>query len=423
MHLTAAPEASLGGDALERARRRSTRLLVGAAALASVAHIAAVTVMAIAARELLGDTALAGASTTTVILGSAVGSTLLARLMLRRGRRFGLVLGLTIAAVGGLLGAAALLWSSFPLLLAGTLLFGFGNSSSQLSRYAAADMVPAPRRAWAIGLVVWAATVGAIIGPNIVPPAASLAEALGMARLLGPFLVAALVMGLAGLLLQVGLRPDPYQLAHESSRLTSGSSGGEPFARILRRPRVAIAVGAMVAGQVVMVGIMTMTPLHMSDHGHGLTSVGLVISAHAAGMFVFSPISASIVARLGEVPTILAGLAVLAASALLAAWAPQDGGLVLLLALFLLGYGWNLGFLAGSALLVSGVEHEERTRTEGVADSLVSGSSAAASLAAGFILAAAGFATLGLLAVLLLGLTVGLVLRLRGRISAVVVAS
>jgi MFS family permease len=136
----------------------------------------------------------------------------------------------------------------------------------------------------------------------------------------------------------------------------------------------------MLVGQMVMVGIMTMTPLHMSDHGHGLTSVGFVISAHAAGMFAFSPISASIVARLGEVPTILAGLGVLAASALLAAWAPQDGGLVLLLALFLLGYGWNLGFLAGTPCWerrgARGADTHGRRRGHPV-----SGSSAAASLA------------------------------------------
>jgi MFS family permease len=166
-----------------------------------------------------------------------------------------------------------------------------------------------------------------------------------------------------------------------------------------------------------MVGIMTMTPLHMSDHGHHLTSVGFVISAHAAGMFALSPVSARIAAWIGDIPTILVGIAVLATSATLAAIAPPDGGLLLLVALFLLGYGWNLGFLAGSSLLVSGVEHQERTRTEGFADTLVLGSSAVASLSSGLVLAAAGFAALGLLSMILLVIAVALVLRLRVRVD------
>jgi len=169
----------------------------------------------------------------------------------------------------------------------------------------------------------------------------------------------------------------------------------------------------MIVGQVVMVGIMTMTPLHMRDHGHELAAVGLVISAHTAGMFALSPISGRIVQRFGSMATILAGAAVLASAAVLAAAAPANGGVVLLVALFLLGYGWNLGFVAGSALLVSGVEHAERTRTEGLADSLVWGSSALASLTSGFILANAGYATLGIVATFMLVLPVAAVLRRR----------
>jgi MFS family permease len=408
----------LAGEALEAARRRSTRLLVASAALGSIAHIAGATVVVIAARELLGDRTLSGLPSTASIVGSAIGASLLSWLMLRRGRRTGLVVGLGMGLLGALVTTWSVLAGSFVLLLAGMLLFGFGNSSNQLSRYVAADMHPAPRRAWAIGLVVWAATVGAVLGPNLAPVAASLAAGSGMPELAGPFLVAGVIMGLAALLLWVFLRPDPYQLADVSSRLTAGAAGGGvPMARILRRPRVAIAVIALVTGQVVMVGIMTMTPLHMSDHGHHLTSVGFVISAHAAGMFALSPVSARIAAWIGDIPTILVGIAVLATSATLAAIAPPDGGLLLLVALFLLGYGWNLGFLAGSSLLVSGVEHQERTRTEGFADTLVLGSSAVASLSSGLVLAAAGFAALGLLSMILLVIAVALVLRLRVRVD------
>jgi predicted MFS family arabinose efflux permease len=343
--------------------------------------------------------------------------------MVRRGRRTGLSLGLAIAVLGGLIATWSVISGSFLLLLLGTLLFGFGNSSMQLSRYAAADMAPAKRRAWVIGLVVWGATVGAIVGPNIVPLAASAAESLGVAELAGPLLLGTVFLGLTGLLWFARLRPDPYQLAEASSRIDDAdASTADPLTRILRRPSISTAIIAMVVGQVVMVGIMTMTPLHMREHGHELAAVGLVISAHTAGMFAFSPITGRIVQRFGSIATILAGAAVLATATVLAASAPPDGGLVLLVALFLLGYGWNLGFVAGSTLLVSGVEHAERTRIEGVADSLVWGSSALASLASGFILAGAGYSALGIAATFMLVLPVAAVLRGRragrNRVSA-----
>ena len=228
---------SLSGDALEAARRRSTRLIIGGSALGSVGHITAVTVVAIAARELLDDASLAGAST-TIIIGSALGASLLSWLMVRRGRRTGLSVGLAIAVLGGLIATWSVIAGSFVLLLLGTLLFGFGNSSLQLSRYAAADMAPAKRRAWAIGLVVWGATVGAIVGPNIVPLAASAAEALGFTELAGPLLLGTAFLGLTGLLWFARLRPDPYQLAEASSRVDEKTDAGtiEPLGHILRRP-------------------------------------------------------------------------------------------------------------------------------------------------------------------------------------------
>ena len=410
--MTGPHRGELPGDSLARARRRATWLLVAAAALASVANIAAFTVAGIAARELLGDAALAGAASTTIVLGSAVGTSVLAWLMVRSTRRMGLGLGLLLAMAGGLLAAWAVATEAFVALLMGTSLLGFGSASTQLARYAAADMAPPDGRAQAIGLVVWAGTVGAVVGPNLVPLAASISVELGTAELVGPFLAAAVIMALSAVLLFGLLRPDPYDLAHESSRIEPGEGLSEPMWRIMRRPHVATAVIALVVGQVVMVGIMTMTPLHMEDHGHGLVAVGLVISAHTLGMFALSPVSGRIAARIGAVPAVLTAIAVLAVSAALAAVAPADG-VLLGMALFLLGYAWNLGLVAGSALLVSGVEHAERTATEGAADTLVWGSSALASLGSGVVVAVLGFAALGVIGLGLATVTVAALLRLR----------
>ena len=137
-----------------------------------------------------------------------------------------------------------------------------------------------------------------------------------------------------------------------------------------------------------MVLIMTMTPVHMTAHGHHVEAVGLVISAHTFGMFALvaavgpadRPIRQPHGHRRGpdrDRP----------AASILAAVAPPDGGVLLFFALFLLGYGWNLGFVAGSTMLTQGVDVADRTRLQGAADSLIWSSSALASLGSGVVLA------------------------------------
>lgn len=169
------------------------------------------------------------------------------------------------------------------------------------------------------------------------------------------------------------------------------------LASVLARPSVPVAILALIAGQFVMVLIMTMTPLHMADHGHDLAAVGVVISGHTFGMYGLSPLSGRLTDRFGSVPVILAGLATVAAGSALAAFAPPEGGVLLFLALFLLGYGWNLGYVAGSALLTTGLSLAERTRIQGLTDGLIWSSAVAASLGSGLVVAFASFAMLGLL--------------------------
>ncbi len=386
--------------ALERARRRARRTLVAGVALGSTGHIAAVTVATIVAKDLLGTQTLAGAPGASVVLGAAMGALLLSSLMSRRGRRAGLALGYGIGVAGALVATASVLVRSFPLLIVGTTLIGFGNSSNQLSRYAAADMAPAARRATAISTVVWAATVGSVIGPQLVPIASDLAIRAGLPGLSGPYLVPVVFVGVAALLSFGWLRPDPYELADQTALDAHAAATTVPrdrLAGILRRPGVMAAIIALVAGQFVMVLIMTMTPLHMTEHGHGLAAVGAVLSAHTLGMFAFSPISGRLSERFGPVRTIFLGTATLAGSALMAAVAPADGGWILFLALFLIGLGWNFGFVAGSALLSEHLELHERTRVQGVADGLIWSTAAAASLGSGLIMAWVGYTALGIL--------------------------
>jgi MFS family permease len=401
MSVLAHEAAHLDGATLERARRRSRVALFIGVGFGSTGYIAAVTVATIVAKDLLGNESLAGVPSATVVLGAAAGAVILSSVMARRGRRIGLTMGYLVAVLGALVATLAVVVRSFPLLILGTFLIGFGNSANNLSRYAAADLVPTKRRPVAIGLVVWAATIGGVVGPWLVPLAQGLAPHFNLPPLAGPYLVPVVFVAIAGLLSFVLLRPDPFALADESAQHDEAPESRVPIRTILTRPIVVAAIAALVGGQATMTLIMTMTPLHLTDHGHDLGTVGLVLSGHIAGMFALAPVSGWLTQRLGSVTTIFMGAAVLIGASLLAALAPPESDTLLFVALFTLGFGWNLGFVAGSTLLSTGVSLAERARVQGAADAVIWSTSAVASVGSSLVVAAAGYTTLGLLGVVI----------------------
>lgn len=416
MAAAALEQARLGEAELDRLRRRMVWTLFAVSALGSTGYIAAVTVGTLAAADIAGGPTLGGVPTAASTFGTAGAASLLSALMLRVGRRPSVLVGLAVGVIGAVVAVIGVVLASIPILLAGSAIAGFANATGNLGRYIAGDLMPPQRRASALGTVVWGATVGSVIGPNLVSPAGEVATALGLPELAGAYVITAVFIGLALLLAALLLRPEPYALA-DPSALTSGPTD-EPAPALstsFARPSVLLALVTLVAGQVVMVLIMTMTPIHLIDHGHGLSTVGLVLSAHTFGMFALSPISGRLTDRLGSLAVIGAGLAVLGFAALLAALAPADGGLLLTLALFLLGFGWNLGFVAGSSLLTRGLTLAERTRVQGVTDGLVWSSAAFASLISGVVVAGASYTALGLLG---LGLLVPPAVLLLARRSA-----
>ena len=399
-------------------RRRIVWTLFAVSALGSTGYIAAVTAGTLAAAEIAGSAAPGGLPTATSTLGTAAAASLLSILMLRTGRRPGVLVGILV----GIAGAAVALWgvvvASLPLLLIGSAMAGFANGTGQLGRYIAADLVPPERRARTIATVVWGSTIGAVTGPNLVAPAGVAAESIGLPPLAGTYLLTVVFVGLAGMIAFIFLRPEPYELADHSA-LAPHPEGTVPSSvtTLLRTTPVLVALVTLAAGQVVMVLIMTMTPLHLTDHGHGLATVGIVLSAHTFGMFALSPITGRLVDRFGSPRIIAAGLLTLAIAALIAAGAPPVGGAMLTLALFLLGYGWNLGFVAGSSMLTTGLTLGERTRVQGVADGLIWTSAALASLSSGLIVAGASYTALGLLGVALLMPPAALLLARRGAVA------
>jgi MFS family permease len=407
---------ALDPAALATARTRIRGALVAGVALASTGYIAAVTIGTLIAQDLLGSSTLAGLPGATVVLGAAAGSLSLSWLMARSGRRPGLALGYGLAIIGPFLATFAVVNRSFPLLLVGTVLIGFANSAAQLARYAAADMEPPNRRASAIGLIVWASTIGAVVGPSIVSPAGAFALSIGLPELAGPYLVPVVAVGLAALLSLAFLRPDPMTL---SDHVVTGTDAGQSASLrvVFRRPAVLGAVVALIAGQCTMVLVMTMTPLHMRQHGHDLTAVGLVLSAHTFGMFALSPLSGRLTGRLGPLTTIYLGTAVMVVSSIMAAFTPTSSSVLLGVAMFLLGFGWNLGYVAGSTLLSSSLEIAERTRVQGAADALIWVTAAIASLGSGLVVQVAGYVVLGLLGAALVALATWILIVRRDAIS------
>ena len=396
-------------------RRRMIWTLFAISAFGTTGYIAAVTAGTLVAAEMAGTASAGGLPTTATTIGTAAAASLLSILMLRAGRRPGMLVGIAGGALGGAVAFAAILAGSIPLFLLGSAMTGFANGAGQLGRYVAADTAVPERRAATIGIVVWGSTVGAVAGPNLVAPAGAVAESLGLPALGGAYLLTTALISLSFLIGFVFLRPEPYLLADLSAlRARSEDESAPTLGGLLRHPAVLAALVTLVAGQVVMVLIMTMTPLHLSDHGHGLATVGLVLSAHTFGMFALSPITGRLTDRFGSPRVIAAGLGTLAVAAVLAALAPPDGGALLTIALFLLGYGWNLGFVAGSALLTRGLALAERTRVQGVADGLIWSTAALASLSSGLVVAGASYTVLGLLGVALLVVPAVLLLA-RGR--------
>ena len=381
-------------------RTRSISSLFAGVGLSATGFIALITVTPLAAEDLLGDARWSGLPSSLAIVGTAFGTSWLAAVMARHGRRRGLLLGYFTAASAAVFAALGVGFAIFPLLLVAIFTLGAGYGASRLSRYAAADLYEPEHHARAIGWVVWAGTIGSVLGPVLLEPAQKAATALSLPEVMGPFLLASLAMGAAGVVIFVTFPSDVPGRAR-------AKASGLPLTH-LRHANAQIALVALVIGQVVMVLIMTMTPIHVRNEGGGLQSVGLVIAAHTFGMYALSPLSGYLSDRIGRKPMIVIAGVFLVASGLVSVRAGADQTL-LALGLFLLGWGWNLGFVSASALLTESVPYDDRMRLQGFADSIVWASAATAGVSSGLLLHSVGFAALCHLGALMAILPAGLV--------------
>lgn len=391
-------------------QKRTLGVLMAGQVVASAALASAVTVGAYVVQGILGqDTPWGGIATATVTTGSAFMSQLLARIMSKSGRRVGLQTGYSLAIVGGLIAGLGVQRSSLTIFLLGLFLYGNGQASNLLARYAATDLALPQERAQAMSKILFASTFGAVLGPVLVVPAQWAGqEWFGWQKYTGPWVFAAIFFIGALVNIYMRLRPDPLEL---SGGLRSQAAVGVTTPRLTEALRIIcssrsgrVALMAMVVSQVTMVAVMTMTPVHLKAHGHESIS-SYVISLHIAGMYAFSPLVGRFSDARGRLPTILVGGILLVCATILAAIA-GEAAVVLFPALWLLGIGWSFALIGGSSLLVDSVPTESRVTVQGSADVMMSLCGGIAGFSSGFIRKAIGFHMLSSIAMLLAGLLI-----------------
>jgi MFS family permease len=388
-------------------QRRTLRLLFVTQIISGIGVAIGGSVGALLAADIAGI-GVSGLAQSFQVVGAALFAVPATAIVYGHGRRPSLAAGYFVAAIGSVVIVTAALRGSIPLLFLGFFLFGGASAANLQARYAAVDLAPAALRGRHLSLIVWATTLGAIVGPSLAAFAGAALDRYGVPTLAGPFLFSALLFGLATLLLLILLRPDPAVVARTAAAdpnppaADAGRAGMRSALRVIvSKAPARLGVSAMAMGHVVMIGVMAMTPVHIRSAGHDpahtLRIVGLVLSFHIAGMFAFSPIVGWLTDKIGRRPVIVAGIAVLLVACALAGTAGQHP-VRLVAALMTLGLGWSATMIGGSTLLSDSISVELRAAAQGLSDLVMGLAGALAGAFSGVIQATWGYPTLTLLA-------------------------
>ncbi|GAA1227263.1 MFS transporter [Prauserella halophila] len=396
--------------ALHPAQRRVLAVLVAAQILSGAGLAAGITVGALLAEDMLDTTGLSGLPTALFTAGSALAAALIGRASQRRGRRVGLAAGYAVGALGAVGVVVAATVDSVVLLFAALLLYGSGTATNLQARYSGADLATPAHRARALSAVLVATTLGAVVGPNLVTPLGTLAQTWNIPSLAGPFLLAAVAYSAAAIVLWALLRPDPLLTARALADPAPDDLPDPDVAATGRggddRRRILLGAAVMVLAQLVMVAIMTMTPIHMQHHGHTVGAAGVVIAVHVAAMYLPSPLSGYLVDRYGRMPLARASGLTLLAAGLVAGFSPPESVPLLSVALGLLGLGWSFGLVSGTAIITDNTALATRAKTQGLVDVAIAVAGAGGGLASGLVVATGSYTVLslagGVLAVALL---------------------
>jgi len=379
---------------------KRTLLIVSISQIFGGAGLAAgITVGALLAQQMLGTDAYAGLPAAMFTMGSAVAAFFVGKLSQKHGRRIGLAGGFIVGGLGAIGVVVAALTNSIILLLVSLLIYGAGTATNLQARYAGTDLANKKQRATAISITMVMTTFGAVAGPNLVGVMGRFAHSIGIPELAGPFILSAAAFILAGLVLFVMLRPDPLLIANMIETYKQEHTyKGQPVIEEAIENKRGITVGAivMILTQIVMVAIMTMTPVHMGHHGHALSAVGLVIGFHVGAMYLPSLVTGMLIDKIGRTTMSIAGGAILLAAGVIAALAPSDSLILLIVALSLLGLGWNLGLISGTAQIVDATIPSTRAKTQGKIDVFIALAGASGGAMSGMVVANSSYAALSL---------------------------
>ena len=386
-------------------QRRIVSVLSGVQVIGGIGNGAGLAVGALLVKDVSGSSGWSGMAVVMLTLGAAAFTIPLATIAARAGRRPALTLGWLTGASG----AGVTVWGaeadSLIIVLFGLVLFGASTAANLQSRFAAVDRADPAQIGRALSLVVWSTTVGAVIGPNLTGPGASVAGAVGIPDLAGPMLFSAMGFAIAGVMTFVLLRPDPLIHAADAAPAARGMRAALPHIR----GRTLTAILAIATSHAVMVSVMALTPVHMQDHGASLDIIGLTISLHIAGMFGLSPIMGWLSDSWGTGRTILIGQSILLLATFVAGTSGHSDGQIMV-GLTLLGIGWSASVIAGAAMLSASLEQSVRPLVQGFSDLSMNLAGAFGGLLAGVVVATSGYGTLNAAAAVLTVPVIALVL-------------
>ena len=380
---------------IERLQRKTVWVLSSAQIMGGLGIGATVSVGALLAADVSGSDAWSGMASTMSTLGAAILALPLARFASRSGRRPALGLGSAMAGASAVLLVFAAAVGSFPLLLVAFALSGAGSATNLQARFAATDLARPAHRGRDLSLVVWSTTIGSVLGPNLIEPGEAIGEVLGMPTLTGPFVFTVAAQAITVCIYVFGLRPDPLTVAKDALGTAPRERPRLGFATLRVNSRARFAVGAVALSHATMVAVMSMTPVHLYGHGATLAIVGFTISLHIAGMFGLSPVFGWLSDRIGRLPVLLGGQAILAVS-LVVAWLGSESHTLVGVSLILLGLGWSASTIAASTMLVDSVPVGDRPGVQGVSDLMMNLAGAAGGALAGPVLTMIGYPGLGL---------------------------
>lgn len=387
--------------------RRNVVVLVASNLFGGVGVAASVAVVSLLTEQ-IANTQVAGFAQAVTSLGAGLSAVPLANLAARRGRRISLGLGYLIPIIGALTVIIAAIFSNVIVLFAGLALFGVAQAVNLQSRYAAAENAGPAARARTMSVVIWATTVGSVVGPNLIDPGDSLGTLLGLPQYAGTYILSMVAYALAATVIALWLTPN-----HPTARTQAPQSAvtAEPVGALAALrwsgtdPRARFGVVATGSAHAVMVMVMVMTPLYMVHEGMALSFVGVVVSLHILGMYGLSPVFGWAADRFGAVPVSVAGMGVLVLSTAMgfvAATYEESSRALTPTALVILGVGWSMVVIAASSLLANVREERVRVPLQGANDAIMNYAGAAAAAASGLLLAWAGFQGVNVVATIIL---------------------